>query len=112
MGYVVQSALQIIPQTLDMAGRIQDAQRARGLETEGSLPHRFRAYLPLMLPLVLSSLVATQERAMALEVRGFGLPVKRLKRYEFADSSGQRVLRWVLLAAVPVAIAARIVGWR
>jgi hypothetical protein len=49
---------------------------------------------------------------MALEVRGFGLPVKRLKRYEFADSSGQRGLRWVLLAAVPVAIAARIVGWR
>src|SRR5262249_23312204 len=77
IGYVVQSALQIIPQTLEMAVRIQDAQRARGLETEGSLPRRARAYLPLMLPLVLSSLVATQERAMSLEVRGFGLPVTR-----------------------------------
>ena len=112
MGYVVQSALQVIPQTLDLAGRIQDAQRARGLETEGSLPHRFRAYLPLMLPLVLSSLVATQERAMALEVRGFGLPVKRLKRYEFADSTAQRVLRWAFLLAVAAAVVARILGWR
>ena len=112
MGYVVQSALQIIPQTLDMAGRIQDAQRARGLETEGSLPRRARAYLPLMLPLVLSSLVATQERAMALEVRGFGLPVKRVARFEFADSPLQRVLRWVLIGAVPAAIAARLAGWR
>ena len=112
MGYVLQSALQIIPQTLDMAKRIQDAQRARGLETEGSLPQRARAYMPLMLPLVLSSLVATQERAMALEVRGFGLPVKRVSRSEFADTASQRVLRWLLALAVPVAIAARIAGWR
>jgi len=112
MGYVLQSALQIIPQTLDMAGRIQDAQRSRGLETEGSLPKRARAYLPLMLPLVLSSLVATQERAMALEVRGFGLPVKRVRRYEFADSAVQRVTRWALALAVPAAIVARLLGWK
>lgn len=112
MGYVVQAALQIIPETLDMAGRIQDAQRARGLETEGPLPKRARAYLPLMLPLVLSSLVATQERAMALEVRGFGLPVKRVARYMFVDSTPQRVLRWALALAVPAAIAGRLVGWR
>lgn len=112
MGYVLQSALQVIPQTLDMAGRIQDAQRSRGLETEGSLPHRARAYLPLMLPLVLSSLVATQERAMSLEVRGFGLPVKRVWRYEFADSLPQRGLRWLMALAVPAGIIARIAGWR
>lgn len=112
MGYVLQSALQIIPQTLEMAGRIQDAQRARGLETEGSLPRRARAYLPLMLPLVLSSLVATQERAMALEVRGFGLRVKRLSRFEFTDSVPQRVLRWLLALAVPGAVVVRLAGWR
>lgn len=112
MGYVVQSALQVIPQTLDLATRIQDAQRARGLETEGSLPRRARAYIPLMLPLVLSSLVATQERAMALEVRGFGLRVDRVARFELADSTVQRVLRWALVLAVPCAIAARVAGWR
>jgi energy-coupling factor transport system permease protein len=112
MGYVLLSALQIIPQTLAMAGRIQDAQRARGLETEGSLLVRARAYVPLMLPLVLSSLVATQERAMALEVRGFGLPVKRVSRFEFADDPLQRVLRWLLLALIPAAIVLRVLGWR
>ncbi len=112
MGYVVQSALQIIPQTLELAGRIQDAQRARGLETEGTLVRRARAYLPLMLPLVLSSLVATQERAMALEVRGFGMRVKRVSRVVFADSTLQRALRWALVAAVPVSIGLRFAGWR
>jgi energy-coupling factor transport system permease protein len=112
MGYVLQSALQIIPQTLETAVRIQDAQRARGLETEGSLPHRARAYLPLLLPLVLSSLVATQERAMALEVRGFGLPVRRVSRRVFADDGLQRALRWALILAVPLAIVLRLLGWR
>jgi energy-coupling factor transport system permease protein len=112
MGYVVQSALQIIPQTLDMARRIQDAQRARGLETEGSLRRRARAYMPLMLPVVLSSLVATQERAMALEVRGFGLPVKRVSRFEFTDTGFERAVRWVLVLAVPGALVARFAGWR
>lgn len=112
MGYVLQSAMQIIPQTLQMAGRIQDAQRARGLETEGSLPHRARAYLPLLLPLVLSSLVATQERAMALDVRGFGLPVRRVSRHVLADSDLQRLIRWALVLAVLLAIGFRVVGWR
>jgi energy-coupling factor transport system permease protein len=109
MGYVLLSALQIIPQTLEMANRIQDAQRARGLETEGSLWRRGGAYLPLMLPLVLSSLVATQERAMALEVRGFGLPVARVSRVDFEDGLLQRMLRWGLLLLVPVAIVLRLI---
>lgn len=112
MGYVLQSALQIIPQTLETANRIQDAQRARGLETEGPLTQRARAYLPLMLPLVLTSLVATQERAMALEVRGFGLPVRRIDRRVFRDSTVQRILRWALILAVPAALGLRLAGWR
>jgi energy-coupling factor transport system permease protein len=65
-----------------------------------------------MLPLVLSSLVATQERAMALEVRGFGLPVRRTSRYEIPDSGIQRLLRWLFMLAVPAAILLRLLGWR
>jgi hypothetical protein len=49
---------------------------------------------------------------MALEVRGFGLPVKRIARYVVADSRGQRILRWSLAALVPIAIVARILGWQ
>lgn len=112
MGYVVQAAMQIIPQTLETAARIQDAQRARGLETEGSLVRRSRAYLPLLLPLVLSSLVATQERAMALEVRGFGRRVPRVIRRVLPDGPAQRVLRWALALSVPAAVALRLAGWR
>jgi len=112
MGYVVQSALQVIPQTLETADRIRDAQAARGLEVEGSLLRRARAYLPLLLPLVLSSLVATQERAMALEVRGFGRRVPRVSRRVLPDGRGQRALRWAMALAVPAAVGLRLAGWR
>lgn len=112
LGYIVQSALQIIPQSLEQADRIRDAQQARGLETTGPLLRRARAFVPLLMPLVLSSLVATQERAMALEVRGFGLQVRRYARILIHDSTAQRVLRWLLVALVPLAIAARFLGWK
>jgi energy-coupling factor transport system permease protein len=111
-GYVIQSALQIIPQSLEQADRIRDAQQARGLETQGPLLRRARAFIPLLLPLVLSSLVATQERAMALEVRGFGLPVTRHSRFVVRDSGFQRMLRWGLVALVPLGIVARFAGWQ
>ena len=54
---------------------ITDAQRSRGLETEGSLLTRAKAFLPLISPVVMSSLINTRERAVALEVRG--LPPNR-----------------------------------
>lgn len=112
LGYVLQSTLQVIPQTLGSVARIRDAQRARGLETDGPVLRRARAYVPLLVPVVLSSLIATQERAMALEVRGFGLPVPRMPRYRLADSAAQRALRWALVALLAVAVVARILVWR
>jgi energy-coupling factor transport system permease protein len=111
-GYVVQSVLQVIPQTLETVDRIRDAQQARGLEVQGRIDRRVRAFLPLMMPVVLSSLVATQERAMALEVRGFGLRGARVDRHRIPDSAPQSLLRWALLLLVPLAILARLVGWR
>lgn len=71
-GYVIMAVLQIIPMMMAQTATITDAQRSRGMETEGSLWTRIRAFLPLMGPLVTSSLIATEERALALEVRGFG----------------------------------------
>lgn len=112
IGYVLQSTLQVIPQVLGSIARVRDAQRARGLETEGPVHRRAAAYLPLLVPVVLSSLVATQERAMALEVRGFGLPVRRHPRYVLADSNRQRALRWGLVALLAACVVARVVGWR
>lgn len=76
-GYVVNSVFQIVPQMTGAVGTITDAQRSRGLETEGNLLTRIKAFIPLISPVVMSSLINTRERAIALEVRGFESGIKK-----------------------------------
>ena len=71
IGYVISSVFQIVPQMSGTMNTIMDAQRSRGLETEGNLITRAKSFLPLISPVVMSSLINTRERAIALEIRGF-----------------------------------------
>ena len=100
IGYVLSSILQIIPQMTTMMNTITDAQRARGMETEGSLLVRMKAFIPLLGPMVMSSLVGTRERAMALEVRAFSSSRKKTflnKPMESAQSTIWRVVLLIIL---------------
>ena len=76
-GYMICSVFQIIPQMMGTMNTILDAQRSRGMETEGNILVRARAFLPLISPVVNSSLINTRERAIALEVRGFDSKEKK-----------------------------------
>ena len=69
--YVIISTLQILPQIQAKAQTIISAQRSRGLDTEGSFFKRAGALVPLVGPLVFGSLVEVEERAIAIEARGF-----------------------------------------
>lgn len=77
IGYVINSIFQIIPQMTEAMRTISDAQRSRGLETEGNLLVRARAFLPLLGPVMINSLIGTRERAMALEMRAFSATTAR-----------------------------------
>ena len=46
-GYIINSVFQIIPQMMGTMHTITDAQRSRGMETEGNLLVRIKAFLPL-----------------------------------------------------------------
>jgi len=111
-GYVLMAVLQIIPTMADQTKAIMDAQRSRGMETEGKLWTRIKAFIPLMGPLVTSSLISTEERALALEVRGFGDNARpTFLREEHIPGYGI-VLRWIALAALVSGIVMRWgVGW-
>lgn len=109
LGYIVLTSLQIIPQMRSRAQTILDAQRSRGLETEGGVLSRFRALVPLVSPLLLSSIIDLDRRAIALEARGFKRSGRRTSYVELADSRFQSVLRAVLLAAIPTGFVARVV---
>lgn len=109
IGYVVSSVFQIVPQMSGTMSTIMDAQRSRGLETEGSLMTRARSFLPLISPVVMSSLVNTRERAIALEIRGFEAGEKKTYLRDSRMRGIDRCLCGLFLVVVVLAVAARVV---
>ncbi len=108
--YVVISTLQIIPQMQAKAQTIIAAQRSRGLNTEGGFGKRVGALVPLVGPLVFGSLVEVEERAIAIEARGFTSTRKKTSLRDIPDTGFDKVLRWTLLVVVVAVLAVRI--WR
>lgn len=108
IGYVLSSVLQIIPQMTAMVHKITDAQRSRGMETEGNLWVRLKAFIPLIAPVVMRSLMQTQQRATALEVRGFDSGIPRTFFNERHTHPASIYIRIGLVGAVIFAILWRI----
>ncbi len=108
--FVALATLEAVPAMVERANVIASAQRARGLDTEGSVRARLRGVLPLAGPVILSSLTEVEERSLALEVRAFGRPGKRQLLWRIPDSGAQLALRAVVLFALVAAIVARITG--
>ena len=108
--YVIVSTLQIIPQMQAKAQTIIAAQRSRGLDTEGSYAKRIGALIPLVGPLVFGSLVEVEERAIAIEARGFTSTRRKTFLRDIPDSSIDKIFRWVLVALVFVTVLVKL--WR
>ena len=109
--YIFVTTLQIIPRFQYKASMVLDAQRSRGLATEGNILARSRALVPLVVPLVLGSLVDVEERAIAIEARAFNSKHKETSLVEIPDSRIQRRGRIVLMVLIAATFLAGIL-WR
>lgn len=108
ISYVVTSTLQILPQMQAKANMIIDAQRSRGLDTQGSLRKRIGALVPLVGPLVFGSLVDVQERAIAIEARAFNSGRRKTSLDEIHDPTWERIFRWGLVLVLIVVAGSRL----
>jgi energy-coupling factor transport system permease protein len=111
LAFVVSASVRAVPAVVVRAGEIADAQRARGLDTEGSPWRRLRGLVPLIGPVLLGSIGDVEERAMALEARGFSRPGRRSLLWAPADRGVERVARWLMVLTIPALLAARLAGW-
>ncbi len=111
IAFVALASVQTVPAMVERAATITAAQRARGLDTEGSIWRRLRGVLPLAGPVLLGSITEVEERTMALEARGFTRPGRRTLLWHPPDSGRQAVARWIMVAALPLVILARAAGW-
>jgi energy-coupling factor transport system permease protein len=111
IAFVTLASVQTVPALVERASTITAAQRARGLDTEGSIWRRLRGVLPLAGPVLLGSITEVEERTMAFEARGFTRPGRRTLLWWPSDSGRQRLARWLLVLAVPLLVVMRAVGW-
>jgi energy-coupling factor transport system permease protein len=103
--FVIGAAIRTIPRMAERAGEIVEAQRARGLDTEGSPLRRVRGLLPLAGPVILGAVTDVEERTVALEARAFSAPARRTTVRPIPDSAAERAVRWGLgLGAVALVV--------
>lgn len=69
--YVLLAAFQAITDLGKNTRVIMDAQKSRGIETEGNVVQRVKAFVPVLAPVFLSAMAATEEKAIALDARAF-----------------------------------------
>lgn len=83
-------ALRFIPTLLEETSKIVDAQKARGADMEsGSIFNRIKAFVPVLVPLFVSSFRRAYDLAMAMECRcyrgGEGRTRMKILRIELKD---------------------------
>jgi cobalt/nickel transport system permease protein/energy-coupling factor transport system permease protein len=105
--YVIQSTALILPQFANRGSVILDAQRARGIETDSNVFVRMKALLPSAAPLILSTLTGVSERAVSLEARGMTMTGTRTSLIQVADTTADKVVRWLALVALVAFL-----GWK
>jgi energy-coupling factor transport system permease protein len=108
---VANASVQSVPAMLERAAVITEAQRARGLDTEGSPLARVRGILPIVGPVVLGAIGEVEQRTMALEARGFSRPGRRTLLWQPQDRPWERVARWLIVLGLAALLVSRVAGW-
>lgn len=109
--YVILSTLSIIPEMRKMSRTIMDAQRSRGVETEGNLRVRAKAFLPTLSPLILGSIASTEERVMTLEARAFTVKGKKTRIHQLEKTKKDTLVKILLLLLLMMVIGWRLLLW-
>jgi energy-coupling factor transport system permease protein len=110
VAFIARSAVTTVPAMVDRASAITDAQRARGLDTQGSIVRRIRGIVPMVGPTIMGAINEVEERTLALEARGFTRPGRRTLLWTPTDSARQRLARWLVVASIPIVLVSRAVG--
>ena len=108
--FVIYNGVAMIPRLAERAREVTDAQRARGLDTEGSWFRRGRGVVAVAAPTVLGAIGEVETRTLALETRGFTRPGRATVLHIPADSATQRATRWGVVAGIVLLAVVRATG--
>ena len=111
VAYVFTSSLQMIDVMSGNSKTIMDAQRARGIETEGNVMVRAKAFVPTLIPLILGALLGAEERVLTLEARGFSMTCPKTHLYNLQKSGLEQKTKVVCIVITLLMIAGRVALW-
>lgn len=104
--FLILSSIQVVSLLQRRARIILNAQQARGIETQGNLILRMKAFIPAFVPVILSAITSSEEQALALEARGFSSDVRRTNIISLRRSGGE----WPLIICFALLLALAIGG--
>jgi energy-coupling factor transporter transmembrane protein EcfT len=100
----------MIPRLAERAREVSDAQRARGLDTEGRPWRRAGGVVALAVPTVLGAIAEVETRTLGLETRGFTRPGRPTALWTPDDGRMQRLARWGIAVGLAALALARLAG--
>lgn len=110
--FVINSTLLLVPEASKLSKTIMEAQQSRGVETEGSLVMRMKSFVPMISPLVLSTISNNEEKVLTLESRGYSCASKRTILFPIEKTKRDKSLNGVLLVTLLVLIIGRVFLWK
>lgn len=69
--YIMLSSMQSVIDMRKSANTILESQKSRGIETDGNVIVRMKAFFPTLGPILLSAMSGTEEKAIAMDARAF-----------------------------------------
>ena len=112
MSFAFSTALRLVPTLAGTGATVIQAQRSRGLDLEeGNIFERIKKYIPLLVPIFLSTIRSTNLLAKALESKGFGYKGQRSFYFMPEFKTRDYILIFLLLVFLLVNIYLRINGY-
>jgi energy-coupling factor transport system permease protein len=110
--YLVIASLEAVPDARRRADDVLDAQRCRGVAVgKGTgVRGRLRALPALAGPLIVGLVTESEERALALDARGFEPRARRTALAPIADPDGERWVRRAIWLALAMGVAWRLLA--
>ncbi len=112
VGFMIMSTYMIVPEIVKSFNNIMEAQKVRGIEVEGGLILRAKAFLPMLMPLIMRSLLATEERALTLEARGFTSNMEKNYLNPMIKSKTDRIIiMFFITTSILLIIGKMVIKW-
>lgn len=109
--FVINSTLLFVPESSKLSKTIMEAQQSRGVETQGSVWIRMKSFIPMISPLVLSTISNNEEKVLTLESRGYSCKNRRTLMFPIVKSRQDKILELLLMVTLVAMVVGRLLVW-